>query len=87
MEKAFDSLEHNFISATLEKFGFEEDFIQWIRILLCNVTNNGFLMEYFNFNRCTRLGEPLSANLFAYSTYTERRTASETAIEFALLSF
>ena len=66
MEKAFDSLEHNFISATLEKFGFEEDFIQWIRILLCNVTNNGFLMEYFNFNRCTRLGEPLSANLFAF---------------------
>ena len=30
MEKAFDSLEHNFIYADLEKIGFGEDFIQWI---------------------------------------------------------
>ena len=29
MEKALDSLEHNFIYATLEKFGFGEDFIQY----------------------------------------------------------
>ena len=35
MEKAFDSSEHNFIYATLEKFGFGEDFIQWIRTLQC----------------------------------------------------
>ena len=31
MEKAFESLEHNFIFTTLEKFGFGDDFIQWIR--------------------------------------------------------
>ena len=31
MEKAFDSLEHALIFATLAKFGFGKDFIQWIR--------------------------------------------------------
>ena len=68
MEKTFDSLEHNFIYATPEKFGFGEDFIQWIRTLLCNarsyVMNNGFSTGYFNLNRGTRHGDPLSADLF-----------------------
>ena len=36
MEKAFDSLEHSFIFATLTRFGFGKDFIQWIRTLLCH---------------------------------------------------
>ena len=31
MEKAFDSLEHNFIFLTLTKFGFGQEFIQWVR--------------------------------------------------------
>ena len=68
IEKAFDSLEHNFIYATLEKFGFGEDFIQWIRTLLCNasscVMNNGFSTVYFNLKRSTRQGDPLSAYSF-----------------------
>ena len=32
IEKAFDSLEHNFLFATLAKFGFRPDFIKWIKV-------------------------------------------------------
>ena len=32
IEKAFDSVDHNFIFATLNKFGYGSDFIQWIKI-------------------------------------------------------
>ena len=31
-EKAFDSVEHSFILATLESFGFDPQFIHWVRI-------------------------------------------------------
>ena len=34
IEKAFDSVDHKFISASLEKYGFGPDFIQWIKTLL-----------------------------------------------------
>ena len=52
MEKAFDSLEHAFIFATLVKFGFGKDYIQWIRAFLKNgstyIMNNSFLTGYFS---------------------------------------
>ena len=68
MEKAFDSSEHNFIYDTPEKFGLGEDFIQWIRTMLCNasscVMNKRFSTGYFNLNRGTRQGDLLSAYLF-----------------------
>ena len=34
IEKAFDSVEYNFIFAPLKKFGFEEDFIRWVKTFL-----------------------------------------------------
>ena len=33
-EKAFDSLNHKFLIAVLKKYGFGEDFIDWIKTLL-----------------------------------------------------
>ena len=33
LEKAFDSVEWNFLIKTLEKFNFGNDFINWIKIL------------------------------------------------------
>ena len=33
-EKAFDSLNHNFLITALEHYGFGNDFIEWIKILL-----------------------------------------------------
>ena len=46
-EKAFDSVEHNFISAVLKSFGFGSQFIQWVRTFLKSaescVFDNGHL--------------------------------------------
>ena len=57
-EKAFDSIEHNFLFATLKSFGFGPQFIQWIRTIFKNpescVMNNGHSTGYFNLQRGTR---------------------------------
>ena len=67
IEKAFDSLEHNFLFATLVKFGFGLDFIKWIRVLFFDakscVMNNGFSTD-FNLCRGTKQGDALSPYLF-----------------------
>ena len=68
IEKAFDSVEHSFIFAVLKKFGFGDDFIQWIKTFLFDasscVMNNNFSMGYFKIDRGTRQGNPLSAYTF-----------------------
>ena len=68
MEKAFDCLEHNFIFATLTRFGFGEDFVHWIRTLLCHgsscVINNGQSTGYFNLERWARQSDPLFPCIF-----------------------
>ena len=68
IEKAFDSVEHCFIFAVLKKFGFGDDFIQWIKTFLFDasscVMNNNFSTGYFKIDRGTRQGDPLSAYIF-----------------------
>ena len=68
IEKAFDSLEHNFLFATLEKIWLCSDFIKWIKVLFFDVKNyvmnNGFSTGYFNFCRGTKQGDPLYPYLF-----------------------
>ena len=36
-EKAFDSVNHFFIISVLKRYGFEYDFIKWIKTLLKNL--------------------------------------------------
>ena len=68
IEKAFDSVNHNFLLKVLENYGFSHDFLKWISILLQNqescVINGGKTTRYFPLKRGTRQGDPISAYLF-----------------------
>ena len=68
IEKAFDSISHSFLNSVLKKLGFGKNFITWIEILLkdqqsCAV-NGGTTTQYFNLERDTGQGDPVSAYLF-----------------------
>ena len=58
VEKAFDSLDHKFLISVLKKFGFGQNFISWIEIILKNqescVINGGTTTKYFKLNRGAR---------------------------------
>ena len=66
-EKAFDSLDQDFLSSALRKFGFGKNFITWIKTLLKDqplcVINDGKTTQYFNLQRGYRQGDPISAYL------------------------
>ena len=58
IEKAFDSVDHNFIYVSLKKFEFGKDFVQWIIKTLSKnfqscVMNNGTSTSYFSVERGT----------------------------------
>ena len=57
IEKAFDSVEHSVVFATLKKFGFGDSFIKWVRTFFnssqsCEM-NNGKSTGYFSLKRGT----------------------------------
>ena len=68
VEKSFDSLGHKFLISVLKKFGFGQNFISWVEIILKNqescVINGGTTTQYFKLNRGARQGDPISAYLF-----------------------
>ena len=60
IEKAFVTLDHDFLSSVLRKFGFGKNFITWIEILLKNqlscVINGGTTTQYFKLKEaCTKV--------------------------------
>ena len=68
IEKAFDSINYCFLIKVLEEYGFEKDFIKWVKILLENqeswIINGGATTNYFKIEKGTRQGDPISAYLF-----------------------
>ena len=73
-EKAFDSLNHEFLYQVLQKMGFGPNFLQWIRTFYRNlpgcVLNNGFTTDIFFAERGVRQGDPLSSLLFILALET-----------------
>ena len=70
-QKAFDSIEWNFLFKTLEKFNFGDKFIKWIKILYTNpnfcIKNNGWISRKCKMQRGIRQGCPVSALLFLFA--------------------
>ncbi|MCU7801185.1 MAG: reverse transcriptase family protein, partial [gamma proteobacterium symbiont of Lucinoma myriamae] len=70
-QKAFDSIEWEFMYLTLEQFGFGKNFINWVKILNKDVRNcamnNGWISESFKISRGIRQGCPISALLYILS--------------------
>jgi hypothetical protein len=67
-EKAFDSVNWDFMQYSLEQMNFDIEFIKWVKILYRNtnscVSNNGHKTESFDLKRGVHQGCPLSALLF-----------------------
>ena len=68
IEKAFDSVNNNFISKVLDNYGFSQDFLKWISVLLQNQelsdVNRGKIMCHFPLKRGTPQGNPILTYLF-----------------------
>lgn len=69
-EKAFDSVEWNFLFKTLETFNFGTNVIHWIKILYKNpifrLKNNGWISRTCQMHRGIRQGCPISALLYLF---------------------
>lgn len=69
--KAFNREEHDFLFRVLERFGFGNKIIGWIRLLYRNAKSrvkcNGILTDSFTLERSVRQGCPLSALLYVLS--------------------
>ena len=67
-EKAFDSIEWDFIQKCLESFNFGPNLRQWINVFYKDidscVINNGVASQHFYLERGVRQGCPLSGILF-----------------------
>ena len=83
IEKAFDSINHHFLIAILEKISFGTEFIEWIKVLLNNqescVINGGKTSKYFELERGTRMRNPISDYIFIIVLEVVYRIIKETS--------
>ncbi|XP_042484544.1 uncharacterized protein LOC122064826 [Macadamia integrifolia] len=68
VQKAYDSLSWKFLFASLVKFGFSDEWISWIQLLLSSsrlsVLVNGGPVGFFPVGKGLRQGDPISPFLF-----------------------
>ena len=68
IEKAFDSVEHDYLFEVLKAFNLGSNFVQWIKTFYCNrrsyISNNGFLSNRICMERGIFQGCPISPLLF-----------------------
>ena len=73
-EKAFDSLERNFLYNCLDGFNFGPNCKRWIKTFYANikscVVNNGLCSDYFELTRGVWQGDPFSPYLFLLAVET-----------------
>ena len=69
-EKAFDSVEWDYLTASLRAFNFGPELIKWVKTFYKNVSscilNSVFFSESFLLERGLRQGDPLSPYLLSY---------------------
>ena len=68
IQKDFESVNHQFLTLALKRYGFGKTFIKRVKTLLnyqesC-IINGGFTTKYFKLDKGTRQGDPISAYLF-----------------------
>ena len=70
IEKAFDSVKHDFLLEILKRFNFGDKFIDWIKVIYSErksyVINNGYLTDRISMQRGIFQGCPISPYLFLF---------------------